>query len=37
VDLVSLSDYLGCSVSCINKNDMCGRLQRFQYVICVTI
>jgi hypothetical protein len=30
VDLVSFSDYLGCSASCVNANDVRCKLQRFQ-------
>jgi len=36
VDLVSFGDYLECSVSCINANDVCCKPQRFQCVcVCV--
>jgi len=34
VDLVSFSDYLECSVSCVNANVVCCKPQRFQCV-CV--
>lgn len=34
VDLFSFSDYLGSSVSCVNANYVCCKLQRFQCV-CV--